>query len=90
MPSRSAQVFLIFHNGFHDSGVFSLVGLRPQGPNSWASGAVENALLEVSTIRDFANFTAKRVYFVGELRLGRATDGRVTGLPCDAIKVHGE
>jgi hypothetical protein len=42
-------------------------------------------LLQVGAINHFAHFTAQGIRFMGELRFGRATDGWVTGLPCNFV-----
>ena len=74
----------------HLAGIQSFVGLGAKGPHSWAAAGVEDAFLNGCGIGEAADHPAEGVHFVNELAFSWSTNGRVAGLPGDAIQVEGE
>ena len=74
----------------HLAGVEALVGLGTQGPHRRAAAGVEDALLDGGGIGQAPDYPTQGIHFMDELAFGGATDGRVAGLPGDAIEIEAE
>ena len=74
----------------HLAGIEALVGLGAQGPHRRAAAGVEDALLDGGGISQAADHPTEGIHFMDQLAFGGSTDGRVAGLPGDAIEIEGE
>ena len=74
----------------HLAGIEALVGLGAQGPHRRAAAGVEDALLDGGGIGQAADHPTEGIHFMDELAFGGAADGRVAGLPSDAIEIEAE
>ena len=61
-----------------------------QGPHRWAAAGVEDALLDGGGISQAPDHPTEGIHFMDELAFGGATDGRIAGLPSDAIEIEAE
>ncbi|CAI8230529.1 MAG: Uncharacterised protein [Prochlorococcus marinus str. MIT 9313] len=74
----------------HLAGIKALVGLGAQGPDSGSAAGVEDAFLDRGGIGQAADHPTEGIHFMDQLAFGGATDGRVAGLPGDAIEIERE
>ncbi len=74
----------------HLAGIEALVGLGAQGPHRRAAAGVEDALLDGGGISQAPDHPTEGIHFMDELAFGGAADGRVAGLPGDAIEIEAE
>ena len=74
----------------HLAGIEALVGLGAQGPHRRAAAGVEDAFLDGGGISQAADHPTEGIHFMDKLALGGSADGRVAGLPGDAIEIEAE
>ena len=74
-----------------NTALFSLnldrIAWQPCNP---AAAGVEDALLDGGGIGQAADHPTEGIHFMDELAFGRAANGRIAGLPSDAIEIEAE
>ena len=82
------QVWGVLQQLQHLAGVLALIGLGPQGTHRGAAAGVEDALLQSGGIGQPTDHAAEGIHLVHQLALGRTANGRVAGLPSDAVQIE--
>jgi len=84
------QVGRVMQQLQHLPGVMAFVGLGTQGPNGRAAAGVQDPLLNGGGISEAADHATKGIHFMHKLAFGRTANGRIAGLPGDAVEIEGE